>query len=131
MSDRNTDFARLWLRKADHDLITANQTLLLADGPTDTVCFHAQQAAEKALKAVLTLRGRNVPRFHDLVRLLELAVVDVPALEYFRVSCAEMTGYTVEVRYPGDEFDPERSEAVDAVRVAEELVALVSKEFED
>lgn len=41
------EFAREWLRKAGNDLITARQTLLLPDGPTDTVCFHAQQTVEK------------------------------------------------------------------------------------
>ena len=50
MNDKSTDLALRWLEKADHDLVTAKQTLLLPDGPTDTVCFHAQQAAEKALK---------------------------------------------------------------------------------
>ncbi|MEW6378307.1 MAG: HEPN domain-containing protein [bacterium] len=50
MRDRNRELALQWLKKADHDLITARQTLALPDGPTDTPCFHAQQAVEKALK---------------------------------------------------------------------------------
>ncbi len=36
------ELAQRWLTRADHDIITAKQTLLLADGPTDTPCFHAQ-----------------------------------------------------------------------------------------
>ena len=51
MSARSTELALRWLQKAENDLITARQTLLLVDGPTDTVAFHAQQAAEKALCA--------------------------------------------------------------------------------
>ena len=51
MSDRHVALALRWLEKADHDIITAQQTLLLPHGPTDTPCFHAQQAVEKALKA--------------------------------------------------------------------------------
>ncbi|MDP6040488.1 MAG: HEPN domain-containing protein [Candidatus Latescibacteria bacterium] len=43
-------FAHQWLEKAETDVITARQTLTLADGPTDTPCFHAQQAVEKSLK---------------------------------------------------------------------------------
>ncbi len=58
MSAPSTELALLWLRKADNDLITARQTLLLADGPTDTVAFHAQQPVEKALKVST---GSNFP----------------------------------------------------------------------
>ena len=81
MSDRHIDLAWRWLEKADHDVITAQQTLLLPDGPTDTPCFHAQQAAEKALKALLTFHQITVPRIHDLVRLLDIAVAYLPELE--------------------------------------------------
>jgi HEPN domain-containing protein len=48
MSDRHVELALRWLEKADHDIITAQQTLLLPHGPTDTPCFHAKQAVEKA-----------------------------------------------------------------------------------
>lgn len=50
MSAPSKDLAVGWLQKADHDIITARQTLLLPSGPTDTVCFHAQQAVENPLK---------------------------------------------------------------------------------
>ena len=53
------ELARRWLQKATNDLITARQTLLLPEGPIDTVAFHAQQAAEKALKALLTFNQRS------------------------------------------------------------------------
>ena len=52
MNDKKHELAKAWLKKGRNDLITARQKLLLPDGPTDTVCFHAQQAAEKALKAL-------------------------------------------------------------------------------
>jgi len=44
MTAQHLELAQRWLVRADHDLITAKQTLLLVDGPTDTPCFHAQQA---------------------------------------------------------------------------------------
>lgn len=47
MNSRTLELALRWLEKANHDLITARQTLALPDGPTDTPCFHAQQAVEK------------------------------------------------------------------------------------
>jgi hypothetical protein len=40
MSTLQGELAARWLRKARNDIVTAQQTLLLADGPTDTVAFH-------------------------------------------------------------------------------------------
>jgi HEPN domain-containing protein len=45
--------ARAWLAKAESDRLAARR-LLEAGGPFDAVCFHAQQACEKALKSELT-----------------------------------------------------------------------------
>ena len=53
MSGRETVAAE-WVLKAENDLKAAAQVLKLgAECPTDTVCFHAQQCAEKYLKACL------------------------------------------------------------------------------
>ncbi|MFU8858632.1 MAG: HEPN domain-containing protein [Deferrisomatales bacterium] len=101
MSAPGTELAALWLHKAQNDLVTGEQTLLLPDGPTDTVCFHAQQAAEKALKALLTAHESTAPRGHDLLRLLDLATEHLPELAGFRAPLAQMTAYAIEVRYPG------------------------------
>ena len=40
-----------WIRKAENDFKNIRATLVRADPAWDTVCFHAQQAAEKYLKA--------------------------------------------------------------------------------
>ena len=67
-----------WVRKAENDLVNAVHTLKLgADGPTDTVCFHAQQCIEKYLKALLVLRAIDFPKTHDLEKLVSL----LPATE--------------------------------------------------
>jgi hypothetical protein len=42
------------------------------DAPDWGIGFHAQQAVEKALKAVLSDRGLEYPRTHDLLLLMEL-----------------------------------------------------------
>ena len=51
MPDR-FELARGWFLKAESDLITARH-MVESDGPYDTACFHAQQAAEKYLKGLL------------------------------------------------------------------------------
>jgi HEPN domain-containing protein len=56
-----------WIQKAEHDLEAARRIFAVEEGcPFDTVCFHCQQAAEKYLKCLLTARGIQAPRTHDL-----------------------------------------------------------------
>ncbi|MEK7765894.1 MAG: HEPN domain-containing protein, partial [bacterium] len=58
---------RRWVERAEQDLRNAEHTLMLReDCPLDTVCFHAQQCAEKYLKALLTHRSVDFPRTHHL-----------------------------------------------------------------
>lgn len=123
------DLAQQWLRKAENDLITARQTLLLPGGPTDTVAFHAQQAAEIALKALLTFKHIEFPKVHDLVRLLELVLPHLPGLEEYRPALAEMAGYSVLTRYPDEFFEPGREEVRRSLRVSEEVVNRVKQEI--
>lgn len=127
MSGPNHELALAWLEKADHDLITARQTLLLPDGPTDTVCFHAQQAVEKSLKAVLVCRQVPFPRTHNLIRLMDLALRYMPDLEAYRRDFAQMSLYSTEVRYPDDWFEPARDDANHSLAVAERVVVEVRR----
>ena len=57
---------RLWLAKAESDLKTAQILIKDKDPPTDSICFHAQQAVEKLLKAYLTYFDIKVPKTHDI-----------------------------------------------------------------
>ena len=55
------DHAQSLLKKASEDLTTAD-LIVGNDGPVSTACFHAQQAAEKSIKAVLAMRDVEYPR---------------------------------------------------------------------
>lgn len=59
MSVPESNFAA-WGRKAEHDLLNIQNNLAASNVPWDTVCFHAQQAAEKLLKAFLIHHGTTV-----------------------------------------------------------------------
>lgn len=67
MNDRRSH-ASAWIAKARSDRLAARR-LLEASGPFDAVCFHAQQACEKALKAVLAFADMEIPRTHNLEEL--------------------------------------------------------------
>ena len=61
---------REWLNRAGSNLALARNRA--PDVYLEDLCFEAQQAAEKAVKAVLIRRGVDFPYVHDLARLLTL-----------------------------------------------------------
>jgi HEPN domain-containing protein len=93
------DLARLLLGRAAEDE-TAARELLPIDRVTDAiVAFHAQQAVEKVLKAVLASRDIDFPLTHDLRALEELCTsngITVPA-ELANVD--RLTPYAARARY--------------------------------
>lgn len=81
--------------------------------------FHAQQAAEKFLKAVLVWHQVEFAKTHDIGRLVDLVkTIDAILAEVIRDSAA-LTPYGVEVRYPGELLEPTAEEARQAVGLAE------------
>ncbi len=114
--------ARGWFLKAESDLNTA-QRMAESDGPYDTACFHAQQAAEKYLKGLLALRGEPFHRTHNLEELQHLGEA-LPAWPLAGMDLAELSSYAVEARYDF-EFWPDRPTTQEAVRLASEVRRLV------
>jgi HEPN domain-containing protein len=116
------ELARGWFLKAESDLNTAKR-MVESDGPYDTACFHAQQAAEKYLKGLLALRGEPFHRTHDLEELQHLGE-GLPAWPLAGLDLAELSSYAVEARYDF-EFWPDRQTAQEAVGLASEVRKLV------
>jgi HEPN domain-containing protein len=59
---RFVDVARSWIEKAEHDLLNIENNLVAKDTPWVTVTVHAQQCAEKYLKALLVLQQIDFPK---------------------------------------------------------------------
>lgn len=91
------DLVRGWIAKADSDLAAGQ--LLLTGGPYDSVCFHAQQAIEKLLKALLTFYDQPPPRTHDLEELQRLALTVHKNAELAALDLFEASDYAVMARY--------------------------------
>ena len=117
MSSPESNFSA-WLRKAEHDLLNIENNLAAKDIPWDTVCFHAQQAAEKVLKAFLVYHGRDLSKTHDLVSLLAQCVVCDAGLAALESDCRKLTSYGVAARYPDDLFEPDETDGRDVVAAA-------------
>lgn len=103
MPERNAEISvvREWVAKAESDLRAAVYLLEpRVEQPTEAICFHAQQCAEKYVKALLVLRSTDFPRTHDLEKLTAL----LPAALRPRLTIEEqrrLIGYATAARYPG------------------------------
>src|SRR5262245_35358812 len=108
--------SREWLEKADDDFRLAEQLVLARPAFHDQVCFHAQQAVEKYLKAILEQQGQFIPKTHDLEDLMSLLLTNYPNLRKYRRSFGSMTEFAVTTRYPGTRA--RKRQAVAAVKCA-------------
>ena len=120
----NRDLAHGWLEKARSDLY-ATERLLDGNGPYDAACFHAQQAIEKAMKALLALSGQPIPRTHDLDELQRACNIVQPIPELQSLDLSEATDYAVQLRYD-IEFWPEKETAVQAQALAQQVVVIIT-----
>ena len=112
-----TGSASDWLRRARSDLALASVPLP-RDVLYNELCFHAQQAAEKSIKAVLVYHGIDFRRIHDIDYLLTLLPDGVP-LPPEAEWVIDLTSYAVALRYPGayeDVTGEEYQEALAAAR---------------
>lgn len=68
--------------------------------PTETICYHCQQCAEKYLKGFIALNGGEIPRIHDLVALNKRCCEYDYSFEAIENQCIDLTDYGVQMRYP-------------------------------
>ena len=107
-----------WLGHARSDLALAE----ISPPPGvffEALCFHAQQAAEKAIKAVLIREGMRVPKIHGIAELLGLVQTTVPAPIR---EAGSLTLYAALTRYPGDQARIGREEWRRSTRLAGAVV---------
>jgi HEPN domain-containing protein len=113
-----------WISKAEGDLLTARREYRARNSPNyDAVCFHAQQGAEKYLKAVLQENGTPIPRLHSLADLLALIGKTDPSYQPIQPDLTVMEGYAIQFRYPGSTAD--KSEAKEALQASDKVRAFV------
>jgi len=91
-----------WIDKAEDGLITAQHEYRARSRPNyDAACFHAQQTAEKYLKAWLQESGKEIPRIHNLVELVSLCIEVDAAFSILEPELRGLDGYAIRTRYPG------------------------------
>ena len=101
LSSGESHDALRWLRRARSNLARAKAERSLPEVLYEDLCFDAQQAAEKAIKAVPVYKKIPFPKTHDIIDLLTL--LDEGGIETGEElrQADSLTSYAVQTRYPG------------------------------
>ena len=118
-----TDLVKEWFEIASDDLRSAAFLFdKLCPKPLEIICYHCQQAVEKALKGFLIDRGIEPPYTHDLedLRLMCMQYDSSFADSTVQNVCAILKGYATTTRYP-NRPQIEETDAVFALNEAEKI----------
>ncbi|HUU99125.1 MAG TPA: HEPN domain-containing protein [Phycisphaerae bacterium] len=119
------ELVQAWLRKARNDLITGERALGGQPSVRDTACFHAQQAVEKALKALMVFREVEPPRTHHIGLLLKQCGTVDARLSAMSKDLKWLTSFAVDVHYADVGDEPTVEQARNALLVAQRAVEII------
>lgn len=115
---------REWVEKAEADFTSARRELRARNAPNyDDACFHAQQCAEKYLKA--RLQELSLPFFktHNLMALLDLLLTVEPWWKDLQPLLQSLNVFAVDFRYPGESADKEMAlQALESMKPVREKI---------
>ena len=117
---------RAWAASAEEDFVLARTALQRKKPLTSGSCFHAQQCAEKYMKALLISKGADFPKTHDLLMLNNLCSAAGIFLEIEPKYLNTLTDYAIRTRYPGE--GPNADDAKEAIELTK-LVRRFAKKF--
>ncbi len=116
-----------WLNRARSNLARAQADSRIPEVYLEDLCFDTQQAAEKAVKAVLLHLKIRFPYHHDLAELLDLVQKAGPSIPKSVKAASRLTRFAVVTRYPGITEPIVREEYKRAVRIAEKVLRWAEK----
>src|SRR5262249_19590088 len=117
-----------WVAKAEGDWDTAQREYRARQRPNyDAACFHAQQCAEKYLKARLEEAAITFGRTHNLISLLTLVLPVEPTWIVLQSHLTALNIYAVAFRYPGSSAT--RSNAANALKECQAVRRVVRHSF--
>lgn len=117
-----------WIGKAEDDYIVARREARARQNPVyDAACFHAQQCAEKYLKARLVEAGTAFGKTHNLLALLGLVLPIEPGWVVLQTRLTALNVFAIDYRYPGS--SAAKADALDAVKDCREVRRVIRQSF--
>ena len=116
-----------WLFKAENDLKSAKKLMEGETAIPDTAIYHAQQCAEKALKAYLSFKLQPVQRTHDVEFLVELCSGINENFSGLLDHARTLSPYSAAFRYPDIIMEPDKEDVFDAIEKASEVLSFVKR----
>jgi len=117
-----------WTKKAAIDLNAARTLLSMECNDYFAPAFHSQQAAEKYLKSLLTLRQIPFGKTRDIGKLIMEAWIE-HGEKSMLWPARRLTRYAVTFRYPSRRL-VKKSDAVKAVKLADAVARYVKDQIE-
>lgn len=112
-----------WLRDAESDFAIASVKRTTKMRYTH-LCFHAQQAAEKALKALFVVMSMPYPRTHDLAFIID-SLPPETTIPPFLLNLPILTKYSVQYRYPGQSLTITSKDLKQAIELTDLTISWV------
>ncbi|MBU4298653.1 HEPN domain-containing protein [Patescibacteria group bacterium] len=121
----NKKMAKEWFAIADNDIRFAKAAFEEFDDFYSHICIQAHQATEKYLKGFLIFHKKDFPKIHDLSYFVkQCAKIDKGFNEYLDF-CKKITDYYIYLRYPVTLPPRTKTEAKEAIEIAETIGKLV------
>jgi HEPN domain-containing protein len=112
---------KMWIEIAEEDLRLAKHAFSLESNiPYRLICYHAQQCAEKYLKAFLVYHLIDFPYTHSIDVLIKLCKEKEDFSDKLQ-DASQLTNYAIAMRYPGDYSKLKKEDSVKAVELAEKV----------
>jgi len=111
MTNDQNDYLKNWVFRANEDIaVIENLFKSEPESFASSICYHAQQAVEKFLKAYLVFQNIDFPKTHDLDFLLsECKNINN---KVFDIDLGSLTDFGVSIRYPDDFYLPDKEEVI-------------------
>jgi HEPN domain-containing protein len=116
-----------WLKRAHSSLelakFSGNELVYYED-----LCFQAQQAAEKGLKALLIYYGIEPEKTHNLYILLQELEKHTPINDEMK-SVLKLYNFAVQTRYPGEYVKIDKEEYEQSITIAENCLKWIEEKI--
>lgn len=120
-------WVRHWVNYAEDDLRLAKCALSISGNvPYRLMAYHAQQCAEKYLKAYLVFHNTDFPYTHSIKTLLKLCGTHAAWASELN-DAEDLTPFAITARYPGEDTNVSKKAALHAIKLAEKVRKTVKK----